>query len=119
MQTTQFVDARPKGRLATSSACRHWYQLRQEARKDGLNPPLWVIISPPWPVLRLALKMGGNPVLAGFLLFPLGLLAGAGDEIIEPMPQDTNGVLDDRQDQGLGAKIASALSWQNFFTVSV
>lgn len=111
----QFVDTRLKGRLASSSACRHWYSLRQEARKNGLNPPLWVITSPPWPVLKLALKMAGKPALLGFFLFPLGLLAGAGDEVIEPAHQDTNGVLDDRQDQGLGAKIASALSWQGFF----
>ncbi len=113
-ETMKFVEAVPKGRLATSSACRNWYHLRRESRKNGTNPPIWVIASPPWAVLRLALKMAGKPASLGFLLWPLGLLAGNGDEVAGTELQDAAQVSDDHQDRALGDELVSALSSHGF-----
>jgi len=102
--------AEPKGRLARSSSCRNWYHLRQEARKTGVNPPLWVITSPPWQVLTLALKMAGKPAITAFLLYPMGLLAGSGDDIAESQSQETSEVFDKQHDRALGKEFVSAVS---------
>lgn len=94
-------------RLARSSACRNWYHLRQEARKTGANPPIWVMTSPPWPVLSLALKLSGKPAITGVWLFALGLLAGGSDDLATAELQESSATTADR---GLGGDLLQPLS---------
>ena len=98
---------RPKGRLARSAACRHWYHWRQHARKTGANPPLWVWISPPLPVLKLACRIAGKSAFVCAFLAPAGLLASLG-EVSELRLEELSG------DDDLAARqhALSELAWQ-------
>lgn len=86
-----------RGRLARSSACRHWHLRRQHARETGVHPPLWVIMSPPWPILRLALRIAGKSTFRGLFLLPLGLLASSNDELASLPFRELDKQADDKQ----------------------
>lgn len=96
-------------RLARSSTCRYWYYWRQSARRAGKPTPLWVTLSPPWPVLRLALKIVGKPAILGLLLVPLGLLANGDETFGEADLREHSDLWPDDHSQGLAQKPTAAL----------
>ncbi|MDH3661193.1 MAG: hypothetical protein OEU92_14395 [Alphaproteobacteria bacterium] len=69
---------RTGARLRRSAACRSWYRWRRLAQHTP--PPLWVTLSPPWPVVRLAYRIKGRSPLLAALSMPFALLASIDDD---------------------------------------
>ncbi len=74
------------GRLGRSAACRNWYRWRRI--KENRPVPLWVTLSPPWPIVRLACRMKGTSPILTACLTPFTLLACMDDDRTDPFPID-------------------------------
>lgn len=101
-----------KSRLAKSLTCRRWYYWRQQEREFGTKPPVWVLTSPPWPVLRLAFKLAGKPVYLAAVQMVFGLLASNSDEMGEIDSREQVGDLpSDDDDHSFRGRFLAVSSW--------